>query len=85
LDESIRLAVAAHHEFEPEANSKTIRLSDAIEQADRFVDALGISILPPTPESLPVPTLTFPGHTLDMQDVCARFQAEWTKLSEMFQ
>ncbi len=84
LEDSLQAAVSRHHRGETQADSRQLKLSNALAGADRFVNSLGISALPPTAESLTPPLLEFPGFDFSSNRVCERFREEWSNLSEMF-
>jgi len=91
LPESVRLAAGYHHA--PEAAAKFERppegwtaLSFVVQQADAWVNYLGMSVLPVLSASNPPPpSQVSPEFGLIEDRVLARFQAESANLGKLFQ
>jgi len=84
LDEELAHAVSLHHEGEAQGESRRLRLSLAIKQADEFVNSLGISALPPVSDSHAPHIFAFDDFPFSDERVRSRFEEEWLKLSDMF-
>ena len=90
LPEPVRLAAGYHHapetasKFERAAEGR-IGLSVVVQQADIWVNYLGMSVLPiPLAANPQPPRLEFPGHSPSLERVLARFQSECAGLTELF-
>lgn len=81
LPELVWLSVHRHHD--PRALDAPW-LSVVIERADRFVNHLGITVLPPIPHEGEPPSLELPGCEYDTFAVLQRFEKEWTELANFF-
>jgi HD-like signal output (HDOD) protein len=89
LAEPIRWAAFYHHEPEHALaveNTKPgkLSLSLAVHQADKFINGLGMSVLPPYPLSGEAPTLDFPGFPFHHERVIQRLELELKGLADLF-
>ena len=90
LPEAVRLAAGYHHAPETAARFERtpegrVGLSVVVQQADLWVNYLGMSVLPVPVASTPQPPcLEFPGHAPSLDRVLARFQPECAGLTELF-
>jgi HD-like signal output (HDOD) protein len=89
LAEPVRWAAFYHHEPEHAATIERtgpgkLSLSLAVHHADRYINALGISVLPPQPLSGEVPPLDFPGFRFAKDRVTQRLDMELKGLAEFF-
>ena len=80
LDDLIQAAAREHH-----APPDRVDLTLLVHKADKFVDYLGMSVLPATAPPQEPPTLDFPGVKYPMARVQQRFQAEWSNLWNLLQ
>ncbi len=88
LPVSLQQGVFYHHR--PEAappdptNEGKVPLCRLLNVADRFVRYLGIDIEPATRIGVPAYSLEFPGFEVNEVEILARFQSEYSELSEAF-
>jgi HD-like signal output (HDOD) protein len=82
LPELVWLSVYRHHD--PQA-ADAPWLAVVIDKADRFVNHLGITILPPTVREGEPPSIELPGCEFDTSAVLQRFETEWIELAKFFQ
>jgi hypothetical protein len=75
---------AVYHHHDPESPNAP-GLAIVIERADRFVNHLGITVLPPTVHTSEPPTIEIPGATFDTSAVLRRFETEWIELAKFFE
>jgi putative nucleotidyltransferase with HDIG domain len=81
LHELVWLAVHRHHD--PRAMDAPW-LAVVIERADRFVNHLGITVLPPTVQDGEPPSIEIPSCEFDTSAVLQRFETEWIELANFF-
>ncbi len=82
IPDNICRAVGHHHD--PESKDAPW-LSMVIHRADRFVNHLGIAILPTGVVAGDPPSMEIPGFEYDQAAVLQKFEREWIELSEFFQ
>jgi hypothetical protein len=82
LPEAVAKSVYCHHVPETEGAPP---LAMVIHRADRFVNHLGITVLPPPAVVGEPPPLDIPGYEPDTPAVLRRFEKEWKELAEFFQ
>jgi HD-like signal output (HDOD) protein len=75
---------AVYHHHTPEALHAP-RLAAVIERADRFVNHLGITVLPPSAHESEPPSIEIPGLEFDTAAVLQRFETEWLELASFFE
>jgi HD-like signal output (HDOD) protein len=81
LPEVVYQSVAYHH---MPLDKRAPWMAGVLCKADRFVNHLGISILPPRPLVGDPPSLDIPGFEYDQRAVLEKFEREWKILSEFF-
>jgi HD-like signal output (HDOD) protein len=85
LSESIRAAVAHHHEPDKSPGARgTVSLALAVSKVDAVVNAAGMSLLPPPLIQEEIPPIEFEGFYVDQRSLLERFAVEWSTMSAMF-
>jgi HD-like signal output (HDOD) protein len=89
LDEHIRWAAFYHHEPEKAAALERngpgkLSLTLAVNQADAFVNGLGVSVASVPTLGGPAPSLNFPGFQFSAERVIQRFELELKDLADFF-
>jgi HD-like signal output (HDOD) protein len=89
LAEPIRLAASYHHEPDRAVELERtgpgkLSLTQAVHQADAFINALGMSVFPMQPKEDETPSLDFPGFRFSAERVIQQFELEVKGLTELF-
>ncbi len=77
------ICAAVHYHHHPEA-ADAPQLSVILQKADRFVNHLGITVLPPAAHKGEPPSIEIPGFDFDTGAVLQRFQNEYLDLAKFF-
>jgi HD-like signal output (HDOD) protein len=88
LAEPVQWAGFYHHEPEKaralEGGNTKLGLSMVVNRADAFINYLGMSVLPPSPQAPKDPGLEFDGFSYSHERTLQRFQLEWKRLGDLF-